>query len=59
MFNHYLIKYWFLPGWQQVLKEEDQERIFDQVETRMNKMADEKGSFSLTIPYVTIDCYKK
>jgi ubiquinone/menaquinone biosynthesis C-methylase UbiE len=29
MLNHYLIKYWFLPGWGEILKSEDQERIFD------------------------------
>jgi arsenite methyltransferase len=59
MFNHYLIKYWFLPGWKQVVKEEDQERIFDQVEKKLNKIAGEQGCFSLTTPYVTIDSVKK
>ena len=29
MLNHYLIKYWFLPGWKDILIIEDQDRIFD------------------------------
>jgi hypothetical protein len=58
MFNHYLIKYWFLDGWKNILKDDDRERIFDPVEKKINGIAEQKGCFSLTIPYVTMVCYK-
>jgi arsenite methyltransferase len=59
MFNHYLIKYWFLDGWKSILKPEDLENIFEQLEQNLNEIAKEKGEISLTIPYVTIDCRRK
>lgn len=55
MFNHSLIKYWFLDGWKSVLQPKDFERIFSQLEERLNAIAKENGELSLTIPYVTID----
>ena len=57
MLNHYLIKYWFLAGWKEVLEVEDQERIFDQTEKKLNKLSDRKGCFTLTVPYVVMDCF--
>ena len=59
MFNHYLIKYWFLDGWKSILKPKDLENIFEQLEQKLNEIAKEKGEISLTIPYVTIDCRRK
>ena len=56
MFNHYLIKYWFLPGWKDILIEEDMASIFDRVESKLNKHAELVGEISLAIPFVTIDC---
>jgi ubiquinone/menaquinone biosynthesis C-methylase UbiE len=56
MFNHYLIKYWFLPGWKDVLKEEDMVSIFDKVETKLNQHAEINREISLTVPFVTINC---
>jgi arsenite methyltransferase len=58
MFNHYLIRFWFLDGWKKVVPEKDREKIFFLVEERLNNTAAEAGEFSLTIPYVTIDCRK-
>jgi SAM-dependent methyltransferase len=56
MLNHYLIKHWFLDEWKKVVKIEDFERIFGQVESRLNHIANFRGHFCLTIPYVTADC---
>ena len=43
MLNHYMIKYWFpVPNWKYVLKEEDQEKIFDMVEKKLNNAANKK-----------------
>jgi len=58
MFNHYLIKYWFLDEWKKILTSEDLVRIFEQVENRINDIAKKSGGFYLTIPFVTIDCVK-
>ncbi len=59
MFNHYLIRFWFIDGWKSILNSEDMENIFDQVEARLNVIARKKGEFGLTIPFVTIDCRMK
>jgi len=59
MFSHYLIKYWFLGGWKEVVAREDRERIFDRVEAELNIIARGKGCLSLTVPYVTIDCRRE
>lgn len=58
MFNHSLIKYWFLDGWKNILKPNDLQNIFEQLEDKLNKEAKENGEIGLTIPFVTIDCRK-
>jgi len=59
MFNHYLIKYWFLDGWKSILEASDLAGIFEQLEERLNQMAKVKGEIRLTIPFVTIDCRRR
>lgn len=59
MFNHYLIKYWFLAEWKKILDEKDYEKIFDQTENHLNKISKKNGKLRLTIPYVTIDCTRE
>ena len=59
MFNHSLIKYWFLGGWKDILNDRDQEEVFDQTENKLNEIANEKGELKLTIPFVTINCIKE
>jgi arsenite methyltransferase len=59
MFNHYLIKYWFLDSWQEILDRKDRETIFEQLESELNRQAEKNGEIVLTIPLVTIDCRKK
>jgi len=56
MFNHYLIKYWFLDGWKSVVKVEDRIRIFHEMERRLNQSVQIEGRLRLTVPYVTINC---
>jgi arsenite methyltransferase len=58
MFNHSLIKCWFLDSWKKIPPEKDLEQVFDQVETRLNEKAEKNKEFSLTVPFVTIDCSK-
>ena len=59
MFNHSLIKYWFLDGWKSVVGSDDLVNIFDQVEARLDAIAEKKGELILTIPYITIDSMKR
>jgi ubiquinone/menaquinone biosynthesis C-methylase UbiE len=59
MFNHYLIKYWFLDGWKSILDRNDLAGIFEQLEERFNQLAKVKGEIRLTIPFVTIDCRRR
>jgi arsenite methyltransferase len=59
MFNHSLIKYWFLDGWKSVLDSIHLEKVFNYVEIKLNDIAEEKGEIKLTVPFVTIDCRKK
>ena len=56
MFNHTLIKYWFLGSWKDILKPENLEKIFKLVEVKLDKIAKQNGEIKLTIPYVLIDC---
>ena len=58
MFNHSLIKYWFLDGWKNILKPGDLQNIFEQVEDKLNSMAKENNEIILTVPFVTVDCIK-
>jgi len=59
MLNHPFIKYWFLSSWKQLPEPKDLERIFDQIETELNRLARKHGEINLSIPFVTIDCRKK
>ena len=59
MFNHSLIKYWFLDGWKNILDAIHIEKIFNEVESKLNDIAEEKGELQLTVPFVTIDCRKE
>jgi len=58
MFNHSLIKYWFLDGWKDILQSGDLQNIFEQLEDKLDKEAKGNGEIGLTIPFVTIDCRK-
>jgi len=42
-----------------IVKTEDLVRIFEQIENRINDIAKKKGVFYLTVPFVTIDSFKK
>jgi len=56
MFYHPLIKNWFLPGWRGIINVELQEEIFDSIEIKLNKIAENKGEIKLSIPFITVDC---
>ncbi len=56
MFNHPLIKFWFVGGWKNIVDEEMQEEIFDAVENNLNIKAVKEGEVKLGIPFITFDC---
>jgi arsenite methyltransferase len=58
MMNHFLIQIGFLGGWKTIVAEPDQERVFAQVEDRLNRLARAEGHVRLTIPFVCIDCQR-
>lgn len=58
MLNHYLIKFWFLPGWKNILNNNQAVKIFDEAEGKLNNLAEKKGELVLTVPFVTVDCRK-
>lgn len=58
MLNHFFIKLAFLGAWIKILPSDKAEMIFDEVEKRMNKLAEANGYFKLTIPFVTINAIK-
>jgi arsenite methyltransferase len=58
MFKHSFIKDWFLDNWKKIVESEYQEMIFDRVEKRLNKYAEENGELRLTVPFAVIDCVR-
>lgn len=59
LFHHSLTRFGFLAGWQQVLEEDMQRKVFDLVEAALNRVAEEKGELSMTIPMAYIEATKK
>jgi len=59
MFDHNLIKYWFLPVWKEIVPEKHLQQVFTTLEHRLNEIVDNKGKISLTVPYVTIDATRQ
>jgi arsenite methyltransferase len=58
MFQYYLIREFFLPAWTGLLAEERVPNIFTEVESRLNRIAAEKGELRLSVPFVCMDCSK-
>ncbi len=59
MFDHNLIKYWFLPIWKEIVPGNRVERVFAAIERRLNEIAINRGKIELTVPYVTIDAIRQ
>ncbi len=58
MLNHFLIKLAFIESWKSIVSKERQREIFNDIEKRLNTLADQSGLLRLTIPFVLIDCVK-
>lgn len=58
MFNHFLIRLAFLDSWLDLVPADKVDKIFNQIENRLNLKAQEYGEMVLTIPFVVIDAEK-
>lgn len=54
MFNHSLIKFWFLPEWKKIVPVHLRKRIFSEIELEMNKEKFNNEYINLTIPFAII-----
>jgi arsenite methyltransferase len=58
MLNHYFIRLAFMDSWKKLLPERGIYDVFDKIEIRLNNLADQFGSITLSIPFVAINsCY--
>ncbi len=55
LFNHHLIKHWFLGSWKEIIPAERRESVFRMAERKIDEVCRMAGHFRLKIPYVTID----
>ena len=56
MFNHPLIKNWFVSGWEKIINDGLREEIFNSIEEKLNSTAVIKGEVKLSIPFITVVC---
>ncbi len=58
LLNHYFIQLAFLDGWKSIVPEEKQAEVFGRIEHEMNEQSKRDGDFTLSIPFVVIDCIR-
>lgn len=56
MMDYYLIRRFFLPGWQALVDDEKRAGVFSRVESELNKQAEASGRLNLSIPFLVFDC---
>jgi hypothetical protein len=56
LLNHFLITLSFIESWKDLIPKDRQGEIFEEIENRLNELAEINGSLTLTIPFVLIDC---
>ena len=54
MFRHFFIRLGFLGAWEQVVPEGLREKIFSEIEIKLNEIAQGQGYIGLTIPFAVI-----
>lgn len=58
MLNHPFIRYAFMDSWIDLVPSGRVNAVFSEIENRMNKIAEGKGEWDVTIPFVVIDSRK-
>lgn len=56
--NTFHIKFGFLPGWKEIVPNEYQEKVFSNLELRINKYSKTTGEFVVTVPMHYIEVEK-
>lgn len=59
MFRHFFIRLAFLGPWLEIVPPGKQEEIFNEIELKINQIAEAEGCFRLTIPFAVIEAIKK
>lgn len=59
MFGHFLIRLAFAGPWKQILDREDVDNVFAELEERLNMSAEAGGSLRLSVPFATLDCWRR
>ena len=59
MLQYYFIRLAFLNSWKSIIPEDKQTEVFEAIENKMNKVANNQGFFKLNIPFVVIDSVKR
>lgn len=57
-FNHYFIKLAFLQDWKEIIKEDNWNNVFLNLENRINNIASKKGEIVFNVPMAYIECEK-
>lgn len=58
MLNYHFIRLAFLDSWKNIVTEGIRGKVFSEIESRLNTIAESKGVFSMTVPFATIDARK-
>jgi arsenite methyltransferase len=59
MLHYFMIREFFMPSWKGIIPEKNVSPVFNEIESRLNQLAKDKGELGLTIPYVCVLCGKK
>ena len=58
LLNHLLIVVGFLPGWRNILPEDQQKEIFELLEQKLNEQAKWEGELKMTVPMLYVEAIK-
>lgn len=59
MLNHFFMKLAFMPSWEEIIPDDRREEVFRKIEEKINTYSELFGSFTMQVPFVTMDCEKK
>jgi ubiquinone/menaquinone biosynthesis C-methylase UbiE len=55
MLNHFFMKI-FMTGWKEIVPLELREKVFKNIEHKLNVLAEQRYGWSMNVPFMTIDC---
>jgi len=58
LLRHFLVKIGFLPGWRQVVAGTSEEKVFTELERRLNQLANQNNILKMTIPRLYLEACK-